>query len=81
MHGRDGTETPAADGVTPLMVAADRGNVAFAEALVASSDVDAADAQGRTALHFAAKAGSLAIVRSLVRNGADPKAVTKAGGE
>ena len=72
-------KTPASDGVTPLMVAADMGNEAFAQALVAMSDVNAADAQGRAALHFAAKTGSLPIVRILVRNGANAEAVTKEG--
>ncbi len=72
-------KSAAKDGVTPLMIAADINNAAFAQALVAISDVNAADSKGYTALHYAIEAGSLPIVRMLIQAKANPMAQTKEG--
>jgi hypothetical protein len=58
-------------GWTPLHVAADRGDVDAAEALVAGkAKADAAARNGRTPLHVAAAAGRAGMVRWLAEKGA-----------
>lgn len=47
--------------------------------LDAGADVNAADSEGSTALHFAAKGESAEVVRQLVDAGADVNAINKRG--
>jgi hypothetical protein len=58
---------------TPLMIAAQLGREAIAVLLLnAGADMAAADSNGRTALHIAAAAGQMQIVRLLLARGAIP---------
>jgi ankyrin repeat protein len=58
-------------GVTPLMIAAEKGHTAIMEDLLnAGADVNAADAEGRTALHRAAAGGASDAARSAAPNAA-----------
>lgn len=63
-------------GETPLLVAADLGAVHCVRVLLSRGgdavDIDATDRLGRTALHRAAASKNRAVVRLLVRAGADP---------
>jgi uncharacterized protein len=84
-------DLPQADGITPLMAAAKldgrsidtRGKFTSETQLIAGArllldagaDVDAADHQGRTALHAAASQGMTEMARLLVAHGADLDAV------
>ncbi|KLP14365.1 uncharacterized protein LW94_660 [Fusarium fujikuroi] len=73
------------DGVTPLMVAASRSSVQCTRALLEYNEcsVQAANKQGRSALHFAALSSQVNghhIIRLLLDQGADPNSTT-AGGE
>ena len=68
-------------GKTPLHFAADRGNTAIVDTLLAhGADVKAVDDFDRcTPLHWAAQQGHTAIVEALLAKGADAKAATKEG--
>jgi ankyrin repeat protein len=65
--------------VTPLMVAASRGDYASSLNLLAASDVNARDRMGNTALIYAASGGHAEIVRLLLMSGADASARNDAG--
>jgi ankyrin repeat protein len=74
--GRVETKKADARGVTPLMQAVKMNSLAGVEALVAAGvDVNAADAQGNTALHLVAanRPGSGAIADLLVKAGGNVK--------
>lgn len=63
---------PDSDGRTPLMLAAVRGHADAAQALLdAKADVNAVDGGGWSALHYAARAGVVATVTTLVERGAN----------
>ncbi len=79
LGARVNPKAAAKDGVTPLMVAARLDKNTAARMLVGLSDVNAKDASGKTALHYAAAAGSLRLVKTLVAYKADVKAVTNEG--
>lgn len=65
------------DGITPLILAADRGNLAIVEKLIkAGSNVSARDFQYNTPLHFAAKNNHLEVVKYLIQK-TTIKAVSK----
>ena len=66
-------QAEGAEGVSPLMIAADRGNKTISQQLlVAGASVELTDlAHGRTALHFAAKMGNTVVVESLLKAGSD----------
>ena len=66
-------------GATPIVLAADIGYGGFVQALVPFSDLEAADAEGFTALLRAAQDGRVDIVRNLVAAGASLDARTKEG--
>lgn len=85
LRGGEG-ETSSVDGITSLMAAADRGDAAVVAELLGLSESakstsprvkrlratpNKRDAQGRTALHFAAQSGRPQAVAALVRAGAD----------
>ena len=62
----------AVGGITPLMTAAENNNAPVARLLLDSgAAVDAADAEGRTALHWAAVGGAEAVAGCLLAAGAD----------
>jgi ankyrin repeat protein len=66
------------NGMTPLMLAADRDQAAAMRTLLGSgASVDAADRLGRSALHLSAAAGSNEAVKILLEHGTDPLAVAK----
>src|SRR5262245_12890748 len=73
--GADPNASLTPDGKTPLMCAADRGEVEVAAALMeAGADVNRLNASGLSALCEAARNGSdeaMAIMRMLIRAGAD----------
>ena len=71
--------TPDKDGSTPLMLAARLRNPAMAAMLLAKSDIDATDANGRAAIHFATAAGDIRTLRTLAAASADLKLATKDG--
>ncbi len=69
-----------ATGLTPLMAAANRGNVEAMQMLLAKgAKTDAKSAGGASALIFAAGSGQPAAVELLLEKGADPNAKTKRG--
>src|SRR5215216_1232927 len=64
---------PDQDGYTPLMRAAERGQVNAVRALLKrGAEVDARHPAGITALMFAARKGCLQVVKLLLAAGADP---------
>jgi ankyrin repeat protein len=65
--------------VTPLMIAASRGDYASALNLLAASEINARDRMGNNALIYAASAGHAEIVRLLLMSGADAGARNDAG--
>jgi uncharacterized protein len=67
-------------GNTPLMIAADRSNLAIVELLLAAgADVRATNESGFTALMNAADHGNITIVKTLIKAGSDVRARSKAG--
>ncbi len=72
---------PQGDGMTALHWAAERGDAALVNALLAAkASVKATTNVGNyTPLHVAAKTGNPAVVAALVKAGADAKAVTTSG--
>lgn len=69
----------ASRGETPLVAAIKRGDTERALSLIATGDVDAAEADGTTALHWAAWAGDTALVEAILAAGASPIAVNRYG--
>lgn len=67
----------AEGGMTPLMLAADMEQGPIVQALLPLSAVNAADAEGYTALLRAASHGNLNLCKALLAGGADVSAVTK----
>ncbi len=65
-----------ADGITPLMSAADSGHVEVVRMLLArgKANVNAKDFDGATAIHFAARRGKTTAARLLIEAGADVNA-------
>jgi ankyrin repeat protein len=60
-------------GVTPLMIAADHGNIQIVQALLEhGADVNAKNHEGLTALFWPARRGHAQVVLLLVQKGADP---------
>ena len=79
-HGANVNKITGIGGMTPLHMAARRGTVAIAEALVsAGARVDARDAKGETPLRRAVNCGNEGVVRLLLANGADPFSRDRAG--
>jgi len=74
-----GSEISRRMGWTPLMEAARRGQHMVLEPLLASANLEAQDANGRTALMLALEAADDMAVDMLLRAGADVEAVDKAG--
>jgi ankyrin repeat protein len=74
-------QTRSGDGTTPLHEAAEAGDLARTQALIAAgADLDATTRIGAyTPLHFAAAAGQVATVRALLGAGADVHATTETG--
>lgn len=61
-------------GLTPLLIAAGRGHTSVVAILLSKgSNVNATDAKGATALSHAAYAGNVAMVKELLKAGANPK--------
>lgn len=73
--------TSAAPAGTSLIDAIKQHDTAAARALIAQgADVNAADGDGSTALHWAAADGDVALTKDLLAAGASTKAVTRIGG-
>lgn len=71
--GADVNRHRAADGATPLTLAAAAGRAKACERLLAGgADVDEPDRTGMTALHHAVASGSVDCIRLLLKKGADP---------
>lgn len=81
-----------ADFLTPLHVAAQKGNLEVVEALIrqcpsssgaaaaaCATNVNALDADGKTALHHAARNGHLSICQQLLSHGADRSIASRSG--
>jgi len=61
------------DGITPLIHAVDaEQSGAVAQLIKAKANLDIADPQGATALHYAALLGAMPIAKQLINAGADP---------
>jgi ankyrin repeat protein len=60
--------------LTPLLAAAARGHTKAVRLLLKTGDPGERTLSGRTALHLACAGGRLAMVRALVKAGADPEA-------
>jgi len=68
------------NGVTPLMLAAERGNTSIVDMLIGrGADVTAHDPSGKSVLHYAAQQGNTPILRELIDRGADYKAKDRYG--
>ena len=78
-----GGKVDAADGVkhcTPLHMAARRGNVEVAEALLAcSADIEARDSAGDTPLRRSVNCNQIEVAALLLARGADPRSVGSKG--
>ena len=70
-------------GLTTLMIAAKADRVDAVNKLVMYGDVDMLDrdAKGRTALHLAARVGSIKTLKALLHNGHDVRVVDKEGNQ
>ncbi len=67
-------------GATPLMRAANNGNIDIIKLLLRSgANVNAADAGGATALHIAARRGNVSAVQILLDSNSNPNAVDSEG--
>lgn len=67
-------------GVTPMHLAAEKGNDYLVTALLLSgADVHREDVAGNTAVHFAARGGHMDVVKSLLEAGASAQACNKDG--
>src|SRR5687768_9778610 len=70
----------AASAAIPLVDAAREGNSAAVHALLERrADVNAADADGTTALHWAAHRDDVAMAEALLKRGASPNIVSRHG--
>ena len=70
--GIDLEQRSSVDGLTPLLLAADTGNLSIVEVLLnRGADIDATDEQGRTALFLATERGHEDIVSLLLEKGCD----------
>ena len=81
LHNGADVNAKDGDGVTPLAVACQRGNLYGVEALLKADmiDVNLKDHQDSTPLHEACENGSLKIVKKLIARGADIIATNKDG--
>lgn len=75
------TRGAAADGTTPLMLAAALDNGTMTRMLLGVSDIDATNQAGYAAIHFAAENGNLDIVRTLATEGAALNKATADGAD
>ncbi len=72
-HGGNVNQVTGVGGMTPLHMAARRGTVAIAEALLkAGAKIDAQDSNGETPLRRAVNCRKDAVVRLLISHGANP---------
>ncbi|MBB6050670.1 ankyrin repeat domain-containing protein [Armatimonas rosea] len=79
-HGARVNQTTGVGGMTPLHMAARRGTVALAEALLgAGATPDARDTKGETPLRRAVNCGHEGIVRLLLAHGANPLSQDRQG--
>lgn len=74
ISGGAGVDDPAADGNSPLVVAAHAGHTALVELFLAKGANPNSGGAGYTALHAAILRGDLAAVTQLLARGADPNA-------
>jgi len=75
-----GAHVVAAEGDTPLVDAVKRADTPRVRALLLKHiDVNAPEADGMTALHWAAQRDDVDVAGLLIRGGANPKAVTRYG--
>ena len=71
---------PAAFAQTPIINAVKAGNLAAVQSLIKQrADVNTAEADGTTALHWAARADNLEVMRALIRAGGDVKRANRYG--
>jgi ankyrin repeat protein len=79
-HGADINQVSGVGGMTPLHMAARRGTVGIAEALLdAGADIEAQDKNGETPLRRAVNCGQEQLVRLLLSRGADPRSTDRHG--
>lgn len=72
-HGANVNQVTGVGGMTPLHMAARRGTLAIAEALLAAgAAIEARDTKGETPLRRAVNCGHEGVVRLLISYGADP---------
>jgi len=79
MSGTDMDDGRGRGATTELMIAASRGDYTEAARLLPGADLNARDAFGNTALIYAAGAGSVEVLRLLLRAGADTDLRNSAG--
>ena len=78
--GTDVNAVSGAGGQTPLHMAARRGNLAVAEALLAAgADIDPQDRKGETPLRRAVNCGQPELIALLLQRGADPHLADRSG--
>lgn len=58
-------------GYTPLMISSEEGNLERVKQFLPKSQVNQKNESGYSALALAAKAGHIAVIKELIRNGAD----------
>jgi ankyrin repeat protein len=73
------TATAFAAGTSPIADAAMRHDLARVRALIGTADVNAPQADGATALHWAAQWDDVAMARALLKAGASPGVATREG--
>ncbi|CAG9323096.1 unnamed protein product [Blepharisma stoltei] len=66
-------------GYTPLMIAAEEGNLERVKQFLPKSQINQKNESGYTALALAAKSGHLAVAKELIKNGADVNARNNSG--
>lgn len=73
LKGGSDPNTTTADGVSPLMYAADKGNMYLCKILIQyGAEIDMQPSDGTSALHAATKANHTEIIQFLSEEGADP---------